>query len=66
MNGTLEISVEKPESFVLEKEVPFQKAIRGGEWAFALNTLSKGFNIAKVIILARSLTPEDFGLVGIA
>src|ERR1700752_4735417 len=66
MNGTLEISVEKPESFELEGKGLFQKAIRGGVWVFTLNVLDKGLGFIKVLILARLLTPKDFGLVGIA
>lgn len=66
MNETLEIPVKKSESFELEKEGLFQKAIRGGVWVFTLNVLDKGLNFIKVLILARLLTPKDFGLVGIA
>ncbi len=66
MNETLEIPIEKSESFRLEKEGLFQKTIRGGGWVFTLNILDKGLNFVKVLILARLLTPEDFGLVGIA
>lgn len=43
-----------------------QRVIRSGFWVFALRIINKIINLAQVIILARILTPEDFGLFGIA
>lgn len=35
-------------------------------WVYATNTASQLFSLTRVIILARLLSPHDFGLVGIA
>lgn len=42
------------------------KAITSGVWVFALNVTNRGFGILRTIILARLLTPDDFGLLGLA
>jgi len=44
----------------------YQRTIRSGAWAFALRITEQVFSIARLIILARILAPNDFGLVGIA
>ena len=44
----------------------YQKTIRGGFWIFFLRAVSRLLNLAKLIILARLLSPDDFGLFGIA
>jgi O-antigen/teichoic acid export membrane protein len=38
----------------------------GGVWIFALRFFSKGLGFIRTIILARILSPEDFGLFGVA
>jgi O-antigen/teichoic acid export membrane protein len=43
-----------------------QKIARGSAWAFASYGLEQGLFIIRSIILARLLTPADFGLMGIA
>jgi len=43
-----------------------QKAIRGGLWVFVARVVGRGFSFLRLIILARLLAPEDFGLMGIA
>lgn len=43
-----------------------QKAVRGGFWVFALRITSRLFGLARTVVLARLLAPEDFGLFGIA
>jgi len=44
----------------------YQRTVRSGAWAFALRITERVFSIAKLIILARVLAPNDFGLLGIA
>jgi O-antigen/teichoic acid export membrane protein len=42
------------------------KVARGGLWLFTLRFVSRGLGFFRTIILARLLTPADFGLIGIA
>ncbi len=42
------------------------KVVRGGIWVFSLRILEKGLGFVRLIILARLLSPDDFGLFGIA
>jgi len=42
------------------------KVIRSGLWSLGGNWLSRGLGIIKMIILARLLTPLDFGILGLA
>jgi len=43
-----------------------QKVIKGGFWVFFLRIVNRGFSLIRLIILARILSPNDFGLMGIA
>lgn len=43
-----------------------QRVARGGFWVFALKIIDKGIVLMRIIILARLLAPNDFGLMGIA
>jgi len=43
-----------------------QKVVKGGFWVFFLRIVNRGFSIVRLIILARILSPSDFGLMGIA
>jgi len=43
-----------------------QRVVRGGFWVFALRVADRLFRLARTIVLARLLAPEDFGLFGIA
>ncbi len=43
-----------------------QKVVKSGFWAFALRVVQRIFNLVRLIILARILSPHDFGLMGIA
>lgn len=43
-----------------------QKAIKGGFWVFAVRVISRILSFLRLVILARLLVPEDFGLMGIA
>lgn len=42
------------------------RVVRGGLWVFGLRIVEIGLGIIKLIILARLLAPDDFGLFGIA
>lgn len=44
----------------------FQKTIRSGFWMFFLRIVDKFLYLVKIIIIARLLSPDDFGLFGIA
>lgn len=44
----------------------YQRTVRSGAWAFAMRVFERGLGIVKLIILARMLAPNDFGLMGIA
>ncbi len=41
------------------------RVIKGGTWVFVGMIAGRGLTMAKLVILARLLTPEDFGLFGI-
>jgi len=43
-----------------------QRTIRSGAWVFAIRIASQGFSFVRLIIIARILAPDDFGLFGIA
>jgi len=43
-----------------------KSAVHSGLWAFLLRFLSRGFGFLRTIILARLLSPEDFGILGAA
>jgi len=43
-----------------------QRVVRGGFWVFLLRITQQLFNFVRLIILARILSPNDFGLMGIA
>ena len=44
----------------------YQKVIRGGFWTFFLRATSQLLHLIKIIVLARLLSPSDFGLFGVA
>jgi len=44
----------------------FQRTVRGGFWVFALRIFTQVLSFVRYIILARLLTVEDFGLLGVA
>jgi len=43
-----------------------QRVVHAGFWAFALRITDRLFGLARTIVLARVLSPNDFGLFGIA
>lgn len=43
-----------------------QKVVKGGFWVFFLRIVNRGFSLIRLIVLARVLSPNDFGLMGIA
>lgn len=44
----------------------FRQAVLGTGWMGALRAITRGLGFIKIAILARILTPEDFGIFGIA
>ncbi len=44
----------------------YHRTVRGGFWVFVLRATEKILNLIRLIILARLLVPDDFGLLGIA
>ena len=43
-----------------------ERVVKGGFWIVFLRGLEKIFAIIKIIIVARLISPADFGLMGIA
>jgi len=43
-----------------------EKIVKGGFWVFSLRIVTHVFGLARTIVLARLLSPGDFGLFGIA
>lgn len=43
-----------------------QRAITGGVWAMLINVSSRGLSLVRLVVLAVFLSPEQFGLFGIA
>lgn len=43
-----------------------QRIVKGGLWVFTLRIIQQVFNMVRLIILARLLLPNDFGLIGMA
>lgn len=43
-----------------------QRAVISGIWVFLLRAVQQLFSLARLMILARILAPQDFGLMGIA
>ncbi len=43
-----------------------QRVVKGGFWVFLFRIVNRGFSLIRLIILARILSPNDFGLMGIA
>lgn len=49
-----------------EPESLSKKVIRGGLWVFFFRIVQQVFSFIRLVILARILEPNDFGLIGIA
>ncbi|MFH1055765.1 MAG: lipopolysaccharide biosynthesis protein [Candidatus Altiarchaeota archaeon] len=43
-----------------------KKVVKGSMWVFALRVLQVLFNTARLVVLARIIAPNDFGLMGVA
>lgn len=56
----------KGQHFVKPEASLSQRVTRAGAWVFTLRIIEKGFGFIRLIILARLLAPNDFGLMGIA
>jgi len=48
------------------KDTLTRKTFEGGFWTIAASLANKGFGLIRTIVLARLLSPNDFGLFGIA
>ncbi len=60
------MSTMRPDDLLSQKEVNIRQAItQGGMWIFFARWTVRAVGILTTIILARILTPEDFGLVAI-
>ena len=42
------------------------RVVRGGFWVFTLRITNRLFQLTRTVVLARLLTPADFGLFGLA
>jgi len=42
-----------------------RRVVRSGTWALALQVSSQALSLVRVLVLARILAPEDFGLLGV-
>ena len=42
------------------------RVIHAAKWAFAVRALDQGFRLARIVVLARLLSPESFGIFGVA
>lgn len=60
----MEVIGQKPDKEITESLST--KVVKGGLWIFALRIINRGLGFIRTIVLARLLTPEDFGLLGIA
>lgn len=50
----------------IHQESLSRRVVRSGFWVFALRITDRVFYLTRLIILARILSPHDFGLLGIA
>jgi len=50
----------------MNKQSLSEKTIKGGIWVFSLRVIDRIFQLIRTIILARILSPTDFGLFAIA
>ncbi|MCJ7647520.1 MAG: lipopolysaccharide biosynthesis protein, partial [Candidatus Lokiarchaeota archaeon] len=62
MNKTIKIV----KNLIKPGETLSQKVVKGGFWVFFLRIFNRGFSLIRLIILARILSPNDFGLMGVA
>ena len=60
MNKTIKIV----KNLIKPGETLSQKVVKGGFWVFFLRIFNRGFSLIRLIILARILSPNDFGLMG--
>jgi lipopolysaccharide exporter len=51
----------------LNTDIPlFQKVLRASYWSFGLRASERALQLVRTVLLARLLSPKDFGLFGIA
>jgi O-antigen/teichoic acid export membrane protein len=56
----------QPARVIGTSDVLAVKAATSAVWVFALNFINRGSGLMRTVILARLLTPDDFGLLGLA
>lgn len=67
MNSLTKLSLKRPFNFLLGSDGSLsKKAVRGGFWVFALSAIARALGLLRTVILARVLSPDDFGLMGVA
>ncbi|MFW9878527.1 MAG: oligosaccharide flippase family protein, partial [Candidatus Thorarchaeota archaeon] len=54
--------------YITKKKIDSLKhrVVKGGFWVFSVRAIQQVFNIIRLIVLARVLAPDDFGVLGIA
>jgi PST family polysaccharide transporter/lipopolysaccharide exporter len=64
------LSLDRLLAFIRRTLVPGggvkERAVKSGIWVTLINVFDRGLQFAKIIILARLLSPTDIGLLGIA
>ena len=55
----------------LVKRPPYQetltsRVVKGGGWIFALRFIGRALGLVRTVVLARLLSPQDFGVLGVA
>lgn len=59
--------IKKIINFLIKPSENLSKSVvKGGFWVFLLRIVQQLFNLIRLVILARILSPNDFGLMGIA
>lgn len=66
MAGTLQRIVALAREKLIPGDSVRDKAVVGSAWLGAIRTFGRGLHMIKLAVLARLLTPGDFGLMGIA
>jgi len=57
---------ERAEQLLKPGKTLSERVVKGGFWVFSLRITQQAFSLVRLIILARILSPNDFGLMGIA
>lgn len=66
MSGRLRALLARLRSVLTPGEDLLERSVTGGIWLTLLNVSGRVFQILTVVVLARLLTPREFGVVGVA